>query len=145
MNETNWQRLARIVDERRGELGLRQEDLHSLGGPSKSWLAELPKRQGAPTTKMAKSLSDLDKSLGWPQGTSWKLALDKTRKAFGEEHGEDEAAQLIEMDTAPEADLPARERAIRDFGTIVMGTLRNMDPASAERTMRDINRLLGIE
>jgi hypothetical protein len=145
MNETNWQRLARIAEERRGELGLTQDDVHAIGGPSKSWQAGLASREGAPTTKMAHSLGDLDRALGWPVGTSWKLALDRTRQAFGEEQAEDEAACLVEMDSFPDAELPAAERRVRDFGTVVMGTLRNMDPASAERTMRDINRLLGIE
>lgn len=145
MKETNWQRLARIVDERRGELGLLRDDLRSLGGPSKSWLSDLPKRQGPPSTKMAKSLADLDKSLGWPRGTSWKLALDRTREAFGEEHGEDEARYYVDMDVVPSAELPARERAIRDFATLVVGTLRNMDEVSAELAMAEMSHLLGLK
>lgn len=143
-SRSNWQRLHDIGEKRRQQLGLRQADLE---GVSPQWVRGLPGREGAPSAKMRAHLDAYDVALGWPAGTSWRLVRDpfddgspaavdqEDRLVYGDETTKVPVTSVLSED---------REQSIRDFGTIVMGSLRNMDDASAERTMRDIIRLLGL-
>jgi hypothetical protein len=144
---TTWQRLHEIAEARREQLGYRQQDLAEEGGPSSAWIRKLPAQIGRPTVKMKSSLEDLDMVLGWPKGTSWRLASDPFEE--GSDTAVDEEDRLIHGDAStrvPRKDrLSQREQDLRNFETLVLGVLRSMDEASAKRAMVEIARLLGLE
>jgi hypothetical protein len=143
---SNWQRLHDIAEKRREYLGLAQTE---VAGVSAAWIRDLKDREGAPSTRQRPKLDALDLALGWDKGTAWSLARDPFEDdsvtAIDQEdrlvHG-DETTCIPDVPTALEGD---REQAIRDFGTIVMRSLRVMDDATAEDAMARIVQLLGIE
>ena len=96
-DETQWERLFRIVERRRKEvLGLTQEGLHVAGAPTPRTVQDLRTRTGEPTHRMRTPLRKLDVALGWPEGTSWGLVADD-RSGWSEAILRDEEEQLMEM------------------------------------------------
>lgn len=165
MNQrSTWQRLHDIGEKRRAHIAKRQQDLE---GVSPAWVRALPSNEGAPSARMIDKLNAYDDALLWPRGTSFRLARDPFVE--GSDTAIDEEDRLVhgdwsDLEATPDPEL---RQMVEDFSTMVMGTLRgmaeddreralegvagvvtatllNMDPASAERTMRDIGRLLGI-
>ena len=134
-DETQWQRLHRIVERRRRDvLGLTQEGLNLAGAPTPRWVLDLQTREGAPTHRMRTPLRKLDVALGWPEGTSWGLVADD-RSGWSEALLLDEEEQL--METADEASEMAKVVELR---------LRAI-PAGEERdaAMRHVLAALDVE
>jgi len=95
-DETQWERLHRIVERRRKEvLGLTQEGLHLAGAPTPRTLQDLRVREGEPTHRMRLPLRKLDAALGWREGTSWSLVADD-RSEWSEALLLDEEESLME-------------------------------------------------
>ena len=138
MSETSWERLYRLAEARRGQLGITQNGLQGLGGPSAEWLRQLPGRTGDPSPRMSSSLRDLDQALGWPAGTSWGLVKDD-RTGWIPAMLEDEEETLVYGASQSDA-----ENDLRNFETIVLAALRAMPLERREQAMRDITRLLGL-
>jgi len=61
--EENIARLGRLVRERREELGLSQEDIARLGGPSTTTLSKI--ENGTAKQIRRRTAQDLDRALGW--------------------------------------------------------------------------------
>lgn len=141
---TNWQRLYDTAAARMAELGLPQNALKTNGGPSNSWFWDLQHRDGKPTVKMSRSLEALDVALGWPVGTSFRLARDPF--IDGSDSALDEEDRLIHGDasTTMPAELDPHEQAIRDFGTMVMARLRALPEDEGIALMRRLATGLGI-
>ena len=141
---TNWQRLYDIAAARMAEIGLPQSKLPVNGGPSNSWFWDLQHRQGKPTVKMSRSLEALDVALGWPVGTSFRLARDPF--VDGSDTALDEEDRLIHGDssTTLPRQLDPHEQAIRDFGTMVMARLRALPEDEAVALMRRVTVTFGI-
>lgn len=151
-SSSRWKRLHRVAEARREHLGIRQDGLRDFGGPSASWVRALPSKEGPPSARMEATLRELDRALGWPIGTSWRLARDEF--VAGSPAALDEEDRLIVGDSSTSMPKQAwsgdavaahHEQKIRDFATIISGVLRAMDPESAERAMRDIARTVGLD
>lgn len=112
MQETNWVRLQRLIEERCEQLGMTRGGLNARGGPSSEWVRKLQEEQGAPRLKQAKTLHSLDAPLGWPAGTSWALVKWDRSGWSAEQLAEEEAALL----GRPPEKSPVDERSnVRDF------------------------------
>ena len=62
-----WEHLARLVRERRAELGLTQREVHSVGGPSPATLYQL--ESGHRGSYRPHILRRLERALGWGAGS----------------------------------------------------------------------------
>lgn len=134
-DETQWERLHRIVERRRKEvLGLTQEGLHLAGAPTPRTLQDMRLREGEPTHRMRLPLRKLDAALGWPEGTSWGLVAED-RSEWSEVVLLDEEEQLLEL--TDEAD---------QFAKIIELRIRAI-PAGEERdaAMRRVLAALDVE
>lgn len=138
MNETSWQRLYRLIEARREQLGITRSGLNALGAPSSEWVRKLQNEEGRPRMKQAGALRSLDGALGWPSGTAWGLVNDD-RSTWAPGLLEDEEHQLVYGDA-----LRGVEQEIRDFQTIVAARLRMLPEVEAHATMRKILGDLGI-
>ena len=138
MNESQWERLYRLVEARRSHLGLARNGLQERGGPSTELVRRLKDRQGTPSPRMRRSLDDLDKSLEWTVGTSWSLVTED-RDGWSRETLASEEHELVRGQGDP-----ATETDLSHFGTLVLAALRAMDPERREAAMSGITRLLGI-
>lgn len=65
------QRLARMVKERRDELGVRQDQMRDRGGPSTTKMTEVERVIGP--TPTPQTLRKLDAGLGWAQGSAARV------------------------------------------------------------------------
>lgn len=137
MNETPWERLYRLIEARRQQLGLARSGLNALGGPSSEWVRQLQYETGKPSTKRANAMRSLDRVLGWDSGTAWGLVNDDRAK-WSEDALRDEELRLIYMD-----DMQGLEEEIRTFQTAVAARLRNMPKVEAEAAMRKVFAILG--
>ena len=133
VTETQWERLYRLVEERRTRLDLTQAGIQATGGPSPAWLRKLPHMVGEPTQRQRASLQDLDRALRWPVGTSWGLVEDD-RSGWSEAVLQDEEEQLLE-----------RIDEANNFGWLVATRLRAI-PEGPERdaVMRRVLEVLGV-
>jgi hypothetical protein len=139
MNETNWERLYRIVEERRSRLGYSRTKLHAAGGPSSETLRALSLREGPPSIRQQKSLADLDGPLGWPVGTAWGLVADD-RSDWTDDCLTDEQHALIDGPS-----LSPDENDLSNFATTILLKLRAMSPEALAEAKRHIARIVGIE
>jgi hypothetical protein len=130
--QTNWQRLHSIAEARRHKLGLTQEGLKELGGPSKSWLNAMVHNEGAPSTRHITPLKRLDAALRWEEGTAWDLVA-RDRSQWDPVLLEDEARSLIE-----------RKDKIAAFVYLIDRKLRTLPESDLRPAMLDIGRRLGI-
>lgn len=133
VTETQWERLYRLVEERRTRLDLTQAGVQATGGPSPAWLRKLPHLVGPPTQRMRASLSDLDRALRWKVGTSWDL-VEQDRTGWSEEVLLDEEESLLaQIDEA------------NNFGFLVATRLRAI-PEGPERdaVMRRVLDVLNV-
>ena len=96
VTETQWERLHRLVERRRKILGLTQEGLQIVGGPSPKWVQDLRRGEGLPTDRRRRPMRDLDRVLHWPLDTSWGLVNDD-RSSWSDAILRDEEEQLMEM------------------------------------------------
>src|SRR2546423_14773005 len=64
---TGWDHLARLIRERRAELGLTQREVHSVGGPSPATLYQL--ESGHRGSDRPPMLRPLERALGWGTGS----------------------------------------------------------------------------
>lgn len=142
MTRTNWERLYEIAEARRNKLAMHQDELRDYGGPSASGFRAIKDRSGRPTPKMRDGLLGLDASMGWPGGTSWRIASDPFED--GSPAAEDEESRLVEGDETTWIPSKRNAAAIRTFEKVILPRLRRMDEASAERAMAEMVRLLGI-
>jgi transcriptional regulator with XRE-family HTH domain len=62
-----WDHLGRLIRERRGELGLTQREVHSVGGPSPATLYQL--ESGQHGSYRPHILRRLERALGWGAGS----------------------------------------------------------------------------
>jgi transcriptional regulator with XRE-family HTH domain len=62
-----WDHLGRLIRERRGELGLTQAEVHSVGGPSPATLYQL--ESGHRGSYRPHILRRLERALGWGAGS----------------------------------------------------------------------------
>lgn len=69
--EPGWQTLAVAVQRRRARLGITQEEVASLGGPSSATVRKI--EAAGDSSYRAKTLFELDDALGWRKGTSQEL------------------------------------------------------------------------
>lgn len=65
------QDLAQAVRERREQLGLRQSDLATRGGPGLGTVQNI--EQGARDVYSSRTVAQLDRALGWASGSSQAL------------------------------------------------------------------------
>lgn len=137
--ETSWERLHRIAEKRREELGMSRADLTAQGGPSSETLRGLALRVGAPTLRQRAALDALDSALGWDRGTSWDLA-QPMREAMTPEFMADEEDRLVHAPARLAVD--AHEQAIRDFGSMVQAALRKQPADEAEQMMVALMKVL---
>ncbi len=149
MTESSWQRLYRLTEERRSEKGLTRNNLRSLGGPSSETMRKLATRTDPPSLRQREALDSIDRVLGWPAGTSWRIARGVTDDEMTADYLADEDDRLVHMaDEADEGDeivaLPVHEQLIRDFGTSVTRRLRTLPEDEAEALMTRLGRDLGI-
>jgi transcriptional regulator with XRE-family HTH domain len=86
-----WAHLARLIRERRADLGLTQREVHSVGGPSPATLYQL--ESGHPGSYRPHILRRLERALGWGAGS--------VRRAL--------AGGLPVLDGDGEVGLPVRE------------------------------------
>jgi transcriptional regulator with XRE-family HTH domain len=63
----DWDHLARLIRERRAELGLTQREVHSVGGPSPATLYQL--ESGHRGSYRPHILRRLERALGWGAGS----------------------------------------------------------------------------
>ena len=96
VTETQWERLYRIVEERRRLVGLTLAGIQAVGGPSPKWVQNLRTMQGGPTNRMRAPMAKLDSALHWPAGTTWGLVADD-RSNWSDIVLQDEEAQLLEV------------------------------------------------
>lgn len=132
VTETQWERLYRIVDARRTRLGFTLAGIQAIGGPSSKWIQRLRTTTGAPTSRMRRSMLDLDRALQWREGTTWGLVADD-RSGWSKEVLEDEEEQLLEL--RDEAD---------HFGFVVAARLRAIPMEERTEVMRHILELLDV-
>ena len=64
---SDWQRLAALVSERRGDLALTQEDVRAAGGPSTATQRLI--ERGQPSHYQPRILAGLETALGWHRGS----------------------------------------------------------------------------
>lgn len=133
VTETQWERLYRLVEQRRKILGLTLDGVQAVGGPSPRWVQKLRTMSGAPTDRMRRPMRNLDAALHWPQDTTWGLVAHD-RSQWAEALLEDEEGSL--MEETDEAD---------EFALVVAVRLRAI-PAGPERdrVMRQILEALGV-
>jgi len=113
VNETQWDRLRRLVEERRNVLGLTLTSIQAQGGPSPRWVQNLHGMTGTPTPRMRASMLDLDRALQWKDGTSWSLVADD-RSGWSDDLLRDEERALLDP-AKVEAPAPnARKRTPED-------------------------------
>ena len=103
VNETQWDRLYRLVEQRRSTLGLTLNRIQSEGGPSPRWVQNLRAMTGAPTPRMRSSMLDLDRALQWPDGTSWSLVSDDRSGWSGDVLLDEEQSLMDQRDVEPVA------------------------------------------
>lgn len=142
---SNWERLYDIAEARMSELGMARDELKAHGGPSKSWFWEMQNRTKEPNVRMKGSLDELDVALGWPRGTSYRLARDPFDE--GSPAAMDEEERLIHGDDStrvPATQLSEHEQMIRDFATAVQIRLRGMPEVEAREQMIRLGLELGI-
>ena len=68
MEEADLTRFGRVVRDRREELGLRQDELKAIGGPSSTTMVKV--ESGTPPTPTPLTLRRLDTGLGWEDGSA---------------------------------------------------------------------------
>src|SRR5271165_5901787 len=68
---SDWQRLAALVSERRGDLALTQEDVRAAGGPSTATQRLIERGQEA--RYQLRILAGLEKALGWQRGSCRRI------------------------------------------------------------------------
>jgi hypothetical protein len=134
VTETQWERLYRLIEQRRLRLDLTLAGIQAVGGPSPKWVQKLRYMEGMPTPRMRASMHDLDRALQWEPGTSWGL-VEHDRSRWTPEVLEDEEHSLLELGP-DECD---------NFGFVVAGRLRAI-PEGKERDdmMRAVLNLLGV-
>lgn len=133
MAESAWERLYRLVEQRRARLDLTLNGIQATGGPSPKWVQNLRGLSGPPTPRMRASLMDLDRALRWKVGTSWEL-VEHDRSAWSEDLLRDEEESLLDM--VDEAN---------NFGFVVAARLRSIPEGPArDEVMRRILDVLGI-
>lgn len=133
VTETQWERLYRLVEQRRKILGLTLDGIQATGGPSPRWVQKLRTMTGEPTDRMRRPMRNLDAALHWPPDTTWGLvAHDRSR--WADTLLDDEEGSL--MEEVDEAD---------EFALVVAVRLRAI-PAGPERdeVMRKILAALGV-
>ena len=94
---SDWQRLGELVSERRGDLGLTQEDLRAAGGPSTATQRLI--EGGHQSRYQPTILARLETALGWQRGSVRRILA-----------GGDPVIVRDEPDllaTTPEPDTPA--------------------------------------
>jgi len=138
MNETPWERLHRIAEARRSQLGLGRHALQERGGPSSEWVRGLKERTGDPTPRMRTKLDDLDRALQWRVGTSWGLLKDD-RSGWSQTSLSAEDYELVQG-----AGDPSSEAELSHFETLVLAALRNMPPERRGAVMAEVAKLLGF-
>ena len=126
MNENAWQRLSRIVYARMDHLGMTQNDLTRLGGPSPAWVRKLKATTGHPSSRHTKSLRELSTALGWPADQARSLLVDD-RTGWSADVLADEEAALVEGGEAPDA--PAADARPTNLVTRLRDMLRTDDMA----------------
>lgn len=136
MNESQWERLYRLAEARRSQLGLARNGLQERGGPSTEWVRNLKERTGFPSPRMRASLDGLDRALEWTVGTSWSLVTED-RADWSPETLASEEHDLVRGAGDPET-----ETELGHFATTVSAALRSMHPERREAVMQDILRLL---
>ena len=72
--EAPWQRLHRHIETHRRDQGMTLADVDAAGGPSPRWVQAIRTRIGEPTHRMRLPLRQIDKALGWPDSTAWRIA-----------------------------------------------------------------------
>ncbi len=77
-----WDHLARLVRERRAELGLTQREVHSVGGPSPATLYQL--ESGHRGSYRPHILRRLERALGWGTGSVRRALAGGTPLLEGE-------------------------------------------------------------
>lgn len=132
VTETPWERLYRLVEQRRVILELTLAGIQTVGGPSPKWVQKLRYTEGEPTPRMRASLLDLDRALQWPDGTSWSLVAED-RSDWSEAVLQDEEAGLLE-----------RQDESSHFGYVVAARLRALPVAERDAMMRAILDLLDV-
>ena len=120
VTETQWERLHRLVRRRSKVLGLTQDGIQAVGGPSPRWVQKLRDGSGEPTERMRTPMRKLDAALRWPRDTTWGLVAHD-RSEWSDAVLRDEEEQL--MDLVDEAD---------EFVMVVAARLRAI-PAGARR------------
>lgn len=138
VNESQWERLYRLVEARRSHLGLARNGLQERGGPSSETVRGLKDRQGVPSPRMRRSMDDLDRALEWSRGTSWSLITDD-RSDWSRESLASEEHELVRGQGEP-----TDEADMANFTTTVRTKLRAMPADQREAAMTQILRLLGI-
>src|SRR5687768_7517791 len=94
MQETNWHRLWRVVEDRCKRFGITKSQLAVRGGPSAEWIRGLRDAEGKPSARRAAAMGKLDKGLGWPEGTAWHV-LTRDRSGWSAEQLAEEEAELV--------------------------------------------------
>ena len=120
MNENAWQRLSRIVYARMDHLGITQDDLKRLGGPSPAWVRKLKATTGHPSSRHTKALRELSVALGW--------SADQARSVLVDDRSDWSADALA----AEEADLIEDGHAVTEAPSV--------RPASIVSRFRDLLR-----
>jgi DNA-binding XRE family transcriptional regulator len=140
VSETQWERLYRLVEQRRRALGLTLPVIQSEGGPSPRWVQNLRTMSGAPSPRMRASLTDLDRALQWPDGTSWSLVADD-RSDWTDHVLHDEEEDLLAVRGAEPHSLNARKQS--PLSIAVADQLR-AERAIAKMTVEELSRKSGV-
>lgn len=133
VTESQWERLYRLIQQRRKILGLTLDGLQAVGGPSPKWVQNVQRQEGEPSDRMRRPMRKLDLALRWPVDTSWNL-VSYDRSSWDEILLTDEEEQLMEQ--VDEAD---------EFAYVVAARVRAI-PAGEERdaVMRQVLAVLGV-
>lgn len=143
MTESSWQRLYRLTEARRSEKGLTRNEIHALGGPSTETMRKLAARSGPPTLKQRPALNSIDRVLGWPTHTSWRIANGALDDAMNERWLADEDDRLVHMPDANPVESEF-EQMVRDFTSALQVRLRGMPEDEALALMAQVGAELGL-
>lgn len=128
-DETPWQRLHRVAEERRRRLGFSQAGIKARGGPSPSAVQAFRHHAGsAVTVREGATLRAMDGALGWPTGSSAQLVTE-TRPDM--------------LDDLEDRLLDAQDQ-IAAFAWMVEQRLRLLGDDARETAFAEVARILGL-
>lgn len=121
----NIKRLGEAVAQRRNALGLSQERVHELGGPSTTTLTKI--EAGTAKSIHRRTAQDLDRALGWKVGSSEALLFDFGEPVVVKAPSPDEGPPVDPLDGDEAVSLTVRSERDERGRPVIVGVSVSID------------------